>query len=52
MKEFGKIIKSFFILKYYDELALRQSIEKMLSHKYHSYMELYVPIWDAHKSTV
>ena len=32
MKEFGKIIKSSFILKYYDDLALRQSIEKMLSH--------------------
>ena len=32
MKEFGKIIKSSFILKYYDDLALRPSIEKMLSH--------------------
>ena len=32
MKEFGKIIKSSFILKYYDDLTLRQSIEKMLSH--------------------
>ena len=32
MKEFGKIIKSSFILKYYDDLALQQSIEKMLSH--------------------
>lgn len=31
MKEFGKIIKSSFNLKYYDDLALRQSIEKMLS---------------------
>jgi TnpA family transposase len=32
MKEFGKIIRTSFILKYYDDLDLRQSIEKMLSH--------------------
>ena len=32
MKEFGKIIKSSFILKYYEDLNFRQSIEKMLSH--------------------
>jgi TnpA family transposase len=31
IKEYGKIIKSGFILKYYDELALRQAIEKQLS---------------------
>lgn len=32
MKEFGKIIRTSFILKYYDDCNLRQSIEKMLSH--------------------
>lgn len=31
LKEFGKIIKSIFILTYYDDLALRQKIEKQLS---------------------
>lgn len=31
LKEFGKIIKSIFILKYLDDLRLRQSIEKQLS---------------------
>ena len=31
LKEFGKIIKSGFILKYLNELDLRQSIEKQLS---------------------
>lgn len=31
LKEFGKIIKSIFILKYLDDLKLRQSIEKQLS---------------------
>lgn len=30
-KEFGKIIKSIFILKYLDDLKLRQSIEKQLN---------------------
>lgn len=32
MKEFGKITRTAFILKYYDDIELRQSIEKMLSH--------------------
>ena len=31
LKEYGKIIKSGFILRYYDDLALRQAIEKQLS---------------------
>jgi len=31
IKEYGKIIKSGFMLRYYDELALRQAIEKQLS---------------------
>ncbi|WP_053332718.1 Tn3 family transposase [Candidatus Jidaibacter acanthamoebae] len=31
LKEFGKIIKSIFILKYIDDLNLRQSIEKQLN---------------------
>lgn len=31
LKEFGRIIKSIFILTYYDELELRQSIEKQLN---------------------
>ena len=31
-KEFGRIIQTIFILKYYDDLALRQEIEKQLSH--------------------
>ena len=31
IKEFGKIIKSIFLLKYYDELELRQAIEKQLN---------------------
>ncbi len=31
-KEFGKIIRTAFILRYYDELELRQSVEKQLSH--------------------
>jgi TnpA family transposase len=31
-KEFGRIIQTIFILKYYDDLALRQAIEKQLSH--------------------
>ena len=31
LKEFGKIIKSIFILKYLDDVKLRQSIEKQLS---------------------
>ncbi len=39
LKEFGRIIKSLFILKYYDDVELRQSIEKQLnlvelSHKF------------------
>lgn len=39
LKEFGRIIKSIFILTYYDDLKLRQSIEKQLnkvelSHKF------------------
>jgi hypothetical protein len=31
-KEFGRTIQTIFILKYYDDLALRQAIEKQLSH--------------------
>ncbi|HIN69118.1 MAG TPA: Tn3 family transposase [Methylococcales bacterium] len=31
LKEFGRIIKSIFILKYYDDVALRQRIEKQLN---------------------
>ena len=31
IKEFGRIIKSLFILRYIDEVALRQVIEKQLS---------------------
>lgn len=31
MKEFGRLVKTDFILRYYDELTLRQSIEKQLS---------------------
>lgn len=31
LKEFSRIIKSLFILKYYDDLALRQRIEKQLN---------------------
>jgi TnpA family transposase len=31
-KEFGKIIRTAFILGYYDDLELRQSIEKQLGH--------------------
>lgn len=31
-KEFGKIIRTAFILRYYDDLELRQSVEKQLSH--------------------
>lgn len=31
LKEFGRIIKSIFILTYYDDLALRQKIEKQLN---------------------
>lgn len=31
-KEFGRIIRSSFILRYYDDLELRQSVEKQLSH--------------------
>ena len=31
LKEFGRIIKSVFILKYYDDLSLRQRIEKQLN---------------------
>lgn len=39
LKEFGRIIKSLFILQYYDDVELRQSIEKQLnlvelSHKF------------------
>lgn len=39
LKEFGRITKSLFILKYYDDLDLRQAIEKQLnlvelSHKF------------------
>lgn len=39
LKEFGRIIKTIFILKYYDDLDLRQAIEKQLnavelSHKF------------------
>jgi len=39
LKEFGRITKTIFILKYYDELELRQAIEKQLnlvelSHKF------------------
>ena len=32
MKEYGKIIKSGFILRYYDEREFRQAIELQLSH--------------------
>jgi TnpA family transposase len=32
LKEFGKIIRSCFILKYLDDVSLRQSVEKQLSH--------------------
>ena len=32
MKEFGKITRTSFILRYYNDLELRQSIEKLLSH--------------------
>jgi len=31
LKEFGKIIKSIFLLKYFDDLKLRQAIEKQLN---------------------
>jgi len=31
LKEFARIIKSIFILKYYDDVALRQRIEKQLN---------------------
>ena len=31
LKEFGRIIKSLFILTYYDDVTLRQSIEKQLN---------------------
>lgn len=31
LKEFGRIIKSIFILKFYDDLSLRQRIEKQLN---------------------
>lgn len=31
LKEFGRLVKTDFILRYYDELTLRQSIEKQLS---------------------
>lgn len=31
LKEFGRIIKSIFILKYYDDVCLRQRIEKQLN---------------------
>jgi TnpA family transposase len=31
LKEFGKIIKSIFILKYIDDLKMRQAIEKQLN---------------------
>jgi len=31
LKEFGRIIKSIFILKYYDDVTLRQRIEKQLN---------------------
>lgn len=31
LKEYGKIIKSGFILRYFDDMALRQAIEKQLS---------------------
>lgn len=31
LKEFGKIIKSLFILTYLDDLALRQAVQKMLN---------------------
>lgn len=31
MQEFGRIIKSLFILKYYDNVTLRQRIEKQLN---------------------
>ncbi len=32
LKEFGKISRTAFILKYYDDIELRQSVEKSLSH--------------------
>ena len=32
LNEFGKIIHTCYILKYYDYVALRQSVEKQLSH--------------------
>ena len=31
LKEFGKIIKTFFLLKYIDDVELRQAIEKQLN---------------------
>ena len=31
LKEFGKIIKTLFILRYIDDVELRQSIEKQLN---------------------
>ena len=31
-KEFGRITRTAFILRYYDDLELRQSVEKQLSH--------------------
>ena len=36
LKEFGKIIKTLFILKYVDDIELRQSIEKQLNKIEHS----------------
>ena len=36
LKEFGKIIKTLFILQYVDDLELRQSIEKQLNKIEHS----------------
>lgn len=32
LKEFGKVTRTAFILKYYDDVELRQSVEKLLSH--------------------
>lgn len=32
LKEFGRLIQTIFILKYYDDLSLRQAIQKQLGH--------------------
>ena len=32
LKEFGRVVQTGFILRYFDDLALRQAVEKQLSH--------------------